>query len=347
MASSSKRLGLGRGLDALILGGVSPAPQSPAGGKSAPGKPAKASKSAAPAAAKPAKAAPAPAPAPAPDPVPPRDRVLRVPVSAISRSPWQPRKAFDAAALDELASSIRERGVLQPLLVREREGGKYELIAGERRFRASQLAGLSEVPVLLLSAGDKDALELALVENIQREDLNPIEEAEGYRLLAQTFSLTQEQVAERVGRARATVANALRLLDFSDPVKRAIAEGKISAGHAKVLLSADPSRRELLALRVIAQGLSVRALEKLVHATPSVRPQPVRVPPPDAASGRAGAQLRHLGERIQQQLGTKVLLTAAGRRADGRAVPGTITIEYYDDEDLTRLLEAMNLSDLG
>lgn len=342
MASSSKRLGLGRGLDALILGGGTPAPK-PSGKPSSKPAPAKGAKSGA---AKAANPPAAPVPAPAPEPVLPRDRVLRVPVSAIARSPWQPRKVFDAAALDELASSIRERGVLQPLLVREREAGKYELIAGERRFRASQLAGLQEVPVLLLSAGDKDALELALVENIQREDLNPIEEAEGYRLLAQTFALTQEQVAERVGRARATVANALRLLDFSDVVKRAIAEGKISAGHAKVLLSADPSRRELLALRVIAQGLSVRALEKLVHAAGAVRPPVVRVaPPPSAAAGRAGAQLKHLGERIQQQLGTKVLLTAAGRRADGRPVPGTITIEYYDDEDLTRLLEAMNLSD--
>jgi len=337
MASTSKRLGLGRGLDALIMDGV-PAPSGNA-------KPSK--KAATPAAARGKKPAAAKAPAEKPaaaEPVPSRERVLRVPVSSVVRSPWQPRKVFDAGALDELASSIRERGVLQPLLVRARDDGKYELIAGERRFRASQLAGLAEVPVLLLSAGDKDALELALVENIQREDLNPIEEAEGYRLLAQTFALTQEQVAQRVGRARATVANALRLLDFSDAVKQAIAEGKISSGHAKVLLSAEPERREALAMRVVSQGLSVRALEKLVRAAPAVRP----VSRPSVASGtasRAASQLRHLGERLQQQLGTKVVLSAAGRRSDGRAVPGTITIEYYDDEDLSRLLEAMNLAD--
>jgi len=275
--------------------------------------------------------------------------VRMVAVGKIVRSPWQPRRTFAQEALDELAASVAERGVLQPLLVRRLAEGQYELIAGERRFRAAQLAGLAEVPVLVQEASDREALEMALVENIQREDLNLIEEAQGYQTLAQTFSLTQEQVAQRVGKARATVANCLRLLELSDSIKRAVAERTISAGHAKVLLGVEPERRELLAARVVAQGLSVRALEQLAKAVPHV---PAKRNPPAATSAtvsneRQARQLRHLAERMQQELGTKVTLTAPRTRADGRKETGTLTIEYYDDEDLSRLLEALNLGDLG
>ena len=347
MATSSKHHGLGRGLDALIRGGGTAAGAS---AKAVPAAPAKRGASApAKAPAKGAgKAAPAAKAAPEAEEAAGRG-VRMVAVGKIVRSPWQPRRVFAQEALDELAASVGERGVLQPLLVRRLADGQYELIAGERRFRAAQLAGLAEVPVLVQEASDREALELALVENIQREDLNLIEEAQGYQTLAQTFSLTQEQVAQRVGKARATVANCLRLLELPDTIKRALAERTISAGHAKVLLGVEPERRELLAARVVAQGLSVRALEQLAKAAPHV---PAKRNPPAATSAtvsneRQARQLRHLAERMQQELGTKVTLTAPRTRADGRKETGTLTIEYYDDEDLSRLLEALNLGDLG
>ena len=163
------------------------------------------------------------------------ERVLRVAVERIHQSRWQPRQRFAADAIEELAQSIREKGVLQPLTVR-RTGETFELIAGERRWRAAQAAGLKDVPVLVMEATDQQALEMALVENLQREDLNIMEEAEGYRLLAEKFALTQEQIAMRVGKARATVANALRLLKLPASIQASIREGRLSVGHAKVIL---------------------------------------------------------------------------------------------------------------
>lgn len=271
-----------------------------------------------------------------------------MPLSKVVKSPWQPRREFAPEALQELAASIKENGVLQPLLVRKK-GNQYELIAGERRFRASQAAGLTDVPVILQEATDEVALELALIENIQREDLNLIEEAEGYRLLMQTFGLTQEAVAKKVGKARATVTNALRLLDLSDGIKRLLAEGAITAGHAKAILGLDNSKeRDLLAAKTATQGLSVRTVEKLVAAMNAGRgrktvPAPV---PAVSASAKEEKHLRFLAEKIQQELGTKVQLTPVRLLADGRRETGRIVIEYFDHEDLSRLLETMNLGDL-
>lgn len=353
MASSSKSRGLGRGLDALIQGGgvrstpppapAAPVPQkkkSTAGPKKTVLKPVKK-------AAPPPKTVAGPAPvAPVAPDKPAANGIRVIAVSQIARSPWQPRREFVQEALEDLASSIKERGVLQPLLVRQLPTGKFELIAGERRFRAAQLAGKTDVPVIVQEATDRDALELALVENIQREDLNLIEEAEGYHLLAKTFTLTQEEVAKRVGKARATITNALRLLDLSDAIKRAIAENTLSAGHAKVLLGVEPERRDLLAARVIAQGLSVRALEQLIRTAPKAAPKKPAAAPEAPANDRSARHLKHIADRMQQELGTKVQLAPARILADGRKEAGRILIEFYDNDDLSRLLEALNLADL-
>ncbi|MDR0993457.1 MAG: ParB/RepB/Spo0J family partition protein [Verrucomicrobiota bacterium] len=274
--------------------------------------------------------------------------VRMVLVEKIVRNPWQPRREFAAEALQELADSIKAKGLLQPVLLRRRDDDGFELIAGERRYRAAQLAGLSEIPALLQEATDVDSMELALIENIQRADLNLMEEAEGYRTLVQA-GLTQDEIARRVGKARATVANMLRLLELSDSIKRALANGTLSAGHAKVLLGVEESNRELLAARVMAQGLSVRALEKLVAGLSNIR-RPHQ-PAPKAETGKtdekAAKHLKFLADRMQQELGTKVHLAPARQLVDGKREMGRIVIEFFDNEDLSRLLETLNLGDLA
>src|SRR5664280_2047063 len=195
------------------------------------------------------------APAPAPDT---RERVQRVPLDRIRPCPLQPRKDFSAEALSELADSIREQGIVQPLIVRER-GGCFELIAGERRWRAAQLLQLAEVPVIAREADDRAVLELALIENLQRENLNAIEEAHGYEQLAGQFQLTQEEIAVKVGKSRAVVANAVRLLKLPQVIQNSVREGRLSVGNAKVILGlADEKNQKLAAERVIKQGLNVR-----------------------------------------------------------------------------------------
>jgi len=212
------------------------------------------------------------------------------------------------------------------------------------------LAGLEEIPALLHEVSELEAREMALIENLQRADLNLIEEAEGYRDLMKEAGLTQEAVAKRIGKARATIANALRLLELSDNIKKALSAGELSAGHAKVLLGVAPENRDLLAARVMAQGLSVRALEKLVADLG-------RVPKPRTAAETGGPQargrdektarqLKHLADRMQQELGTKVVLTPARQLPDGKREMGRIVIEYFDNEALSRLLERLNLGDL-
>ena len=323
MSTQPKHRGLGRGLDALIKGGAT-----------RPGAPH------APVHARPAEAAPAPEG---------KGAVHRVPVHKIRKSSWQPRRNFAEEALKELADSIREKGVLEPVWLRP-AGEFFELIAGERRFRAAQLAGLADIPALLHEVSDVEARELALIENLQREDLNLIEEAEGYRDLMREAGLTQEEVSHRIGKARATVANALRLLDLSDVIKRALSDGTLSGGHAKVLLGVEPTHRELLAARTVAQGLSVRALEKLVAGLG--RPKGRGQKPEPAKSGgpvdeKTARQLKHLAERMQQELGTKVCLAPARQLADGKREMGRIVIEFFDNDDLSRLLETLNLGDLA
>lgn len=329
MATKSKHRGLGRGLDALIQGGAT----RPAG------------------AAKPAvKGAPAPSrrPAPPAPAAPAEGAVHRIPLSRIQRGPWQPRHHFAEEALRELADSIREKGVLEPVWLRP-NGDGYELIAGERRFRASQMAGREEIPAFLHKVSELEAREMALIENLQRADLDLIEEAEGYRDLMREAGLTQEEVSKRIGKARATVANALRLLELPEGIKRALAEGALTAGHAKVLLGAEASRRELLAARVMAQGLSVRALEKLVAGLSEPDPRKKRGEPKEngKSSEKSTRHLKFLADRMQQELGTKVMLSPARVGADGRREMGRIVIEYFDNEDLSRLLETLNLGDLG
>ncbi len=266
--------------------------------------------------------------------------VTMIPVSQLHKSPWQPRRHFDPEALSELVASIRERGVLQPLLVRKAEDG-YQLIAGERRFRAAQEAELKEVPVMVMEVSDKEAVEITLIENLQREDLNPIEEAEGYQSLADQFGMTQEQIAERVGRGRATVANALRLLTLPDAVQTMVAEDRLSSGHAKVLLGLEiPREQELLARRVLSEGLSVRSLERIVEKLrkPPRKPRSERVDIP-------AAHLQHLSDQLHQALGTSVRLTTSKTLSNGKKMPGRVEIDFYSPDDLDRLLQLLGIAE--
>lgn len=266
--------------------------------------------------------------------------VLTVPVTEIERSPWQPRQTFDDAALHELADSIKANGIIQPLVCRKLENGRFELIGGERRLRASILAGLTRVPLILVEAEDRKAAEMAIVENIQRADLNAIEEAEGYRTLAEKFSLTQSEVAERVGKARPSVANALRLLELPDETKAMVADGRLSAGHAKALLGlARTEDRIRLGRRAVAENLTVRAVERavmLVNTPPPVR-QPARddLPP---------EYLRDLTDRLHAFFGTAVRLTSGKTLANGRHMKGVLEVDFYNNDDLDRILTLLGIS---
>ncbi len=268
------------------------------------------------------------------------EKSRRIPVTQIRKSPWQPRRVFSPEPLAELIQSVKERGVLQPLLVRK-VADYYELIAGERRLRAAQEANLAEVPAEILDVGDQEALEIALVENLQRSDLNLIEEAEGYRLLAERFNLTQEQIAERVGKARPSVTNAMRLLDLSDPVKQLLAERRISPGHAKVLLGLEIGReQELLAERVISEDMSVRTLERIVARN--------RRAPKKPRATRDDIPATHLGnlvEQLHQHFGTQVRLSPSKTLANGKKSPGRIEIEFYSSEELDRIIQLLGIGD--
>ena len=292
---------LGKGLGALIGKAAGPAP----GGQTAPF-----------------------APQPAPGEV-----VRKVPLSEVVPSPLQPRKEFAPEQLAELMDSIREHGIIQPLIVRA-VNGKLELIAGERRFRASRELGLSEVPVLVRTASDKDVLEMALIENLQREGLNPLEEAQAYVRLSKEFGLRQEDIAQRVGKNRATVANAIRLLDLPAPVQDHLREGRLSTGHAKVLLSLKKAAEtEAAADEVIRKALSVRATEKLVDAI--LNPPPPK-PKPAAAEGELKLALQAIEQSLTRHLSTGVKVHHGDKK-------GKIEIEYYSVDDLNRLLEVMGM----
>jgi ParB family chromosome partitioning protein len=265
--------------------------------------------------------------------------VREVPVSKVVPSPWQPRMVFDSEALTELVESVKVHGVLQPLLVRM-VGSKFELIAGERRLRAAQAALLGRVPVIVIEASDEKALEIALIENLQREDLNPIEEAEGYALLQKKFTLTQERIAERVGKARASVANALRLLELPDGIRKYVAEGLLSVGHAKVLLSLETEKEQsVLAKKAIKDGLSVRALEKLVKKlhTPAKKGRAEKTDLPSD-------YLQTLTDELHQFLGTSIRITPSKTLTNGRKVKGSLEIDYHDNDELDRLLTIMGYS---
>jgi ParB family chromosome partitioning protein len=258
----------------------------------------------------------------------------------IRPNPYQPRRTFVREALDELVASVREHGVLEPLLVRKAEDG-YELIAGERRWRAAQEAGLKQVPVVVREATDLEALEIGLIENLQRADLNVVEEAEGYQVLAQTFKLTQDEIAQRVSKARASVANALRLLSLPKEVKKFLAEGLISAGHAKVLLSLPTEPEQCrMAERIIKDGVSVRELEKIVaHSRKTPRKAGV------AKEDIPASHLVYLTDKLHQYFGTSVQVHPCRTTANGRKVKGCIQLDIYTNDDLDRILELCGLSE--
>ena len=256
---------------------------------------------------------------------------LSLPISQVEPGLKQPRKRFDDEALADLADSIRQHGVIQPLTVRRLSSGYYQIIAGERRWRAAKLAGLSEVPVVLIEADDRKVMELGLIENLQREDLNPMEEAGGYRVLMEEYGLTQEEVAQQVGKSRPAVANALRLLSLPPSLHPLLEDGQLSAGHARAILSVpSPQLQEKLADKVVAEGLSVRQTEALAkrlaagEATPPPRPEG-----PDLSIYLKEAE-RTLGARF----GRKVSIVSGKRK-------GRIELEYYGPDDLTALLDLL------
>jgi len=251
-----------------------------------------------------------------------------VPIARIRPNPRQPRRHFDAAELATLEASIRVHGVLQPVLVVETIDG-YQLVAGERRLRAATAAGLERIPVIVRQLDDAAQLEVALIENLQREDLDPIEAANGFRRLIDEFGFTQEQIAARVGRARATVANTLRLLDLAARVQVAVAERQLTEGHARALGGLTVEHQELVLDSVIGQELSVRQTEELVRRLRAPRPQPVA-----KAARTTDPDLERVEEDLRRSLGTKVSL-ARSRRG------GRIVIEYYSDEELGRLYERL------
>src|ERR1044071_2027818 len=259
----------------------------------------------------------------------PEPTTLEVAVDRITPSPFQPRRTFDEAKLEELAGSIRNQGIIQPLVVRRKDDG-YELIAGERRWRASMKAGWSRVPVVIREASDHEALQLALVENLQREDLNPIEEASGYHRLQEEFHWSQEEMADRVGKSRPAIANSLRLLSLPAEVQQEVVAGNLPAGQARALLGLHTEPLIISASReVIAKGLSTRETEKMVRNLLVGRKRRRAAPLLDA-------DLKSLVENLQRALGTRVRLIPKPRTNKGR-----IEIEYYTLPDLERLIQSI------
>lgn len=282
----SKKTGLGKGLDALIPSGdFAPEQSSPAAADA-----------------------------------------TQAPIDHILPNPFQPRTHMDDVELAELAASIRENGIIQPLIVTETEQpGHYSLIAGERRLRAARLAGLSSVPIILREATDEQRLELALIENVQRADLSPLESAEAYRHLSETFGLSHEVIATRVGKSRVTITNTLRLLKLPAAVRQALAEGQISEGHARALLALSSAQAQSAALQsILKHDLNVRQTEELVRKLGGKKPER---PPKPAAPPEIGA----LEERLRGRLGTRVTLNP-------RRKGGTVVIHYYSDEELDILV---------
>lgn len=255
---------------------------------------------------------------------------LTLPISQVESCSSQPRKSFDEAALAELADSIRQHGIIQPLTVRKLSSGYYQIIAGERRWRAARLAGLSEVPVTVIEADDRKAAELAMIENLQREDLNPMEEAAGYRSLIDQHHMTQEEAASRVGKSRSAVTNALRLLELAPAVQNQVEAGLLSAGHARALVPLSPAQQIQAANAIIEGGLSVRQTELLAKRL-AAGEKPEKPAPSDAVDYTAVAQ-RELSGRLGR--GVKIV---NGRKK------GRIELEYYGMDDLNDLLDALAL----
>ncbi len=256
---------------------------------------------------------------------------LYLPISQVESCAGQPRKQFDPDALADLADSIREHGIIQPLTVRKLQSGYYQIIAGERRWRAARMAGLDQVPAIVIEADDRKAMELAMIENLQREDLNPMEEAEGYRQLMEQYNLTQEETAQRVGKSRSAVANALRLLNLCPSVRAMVEDGRLTSGHARTILPLSPALQTKAADAVLKSDLSVRQTELLVKKlTAEVKEKPAVTTgglEVNYAEEAAKALCAHLGR------GCKIV---SGRKK------GRIELEYYGVDDLNNLLDALN-----
>ncbi len=265
-------------------------------------------------------------------------RVRNVPLDQVVASPLQPRTQFVESPLDDLMESIRQHGIIQPLIVRVVDG-KFELIAGERRWRASRKLGLATVPVIEREASDRDVLEMALIENLQREDLNPMEEAAGYVRLAREFSLKQEEIAGRVGKSRASVANAMRLLDLHKDVQLLVAQGRLSVGHAKAVLAIKDHPSQLLAAdQILRRQLTVRAAEKLAQTfTAEAAGEVGGVSGKSSAAREVDVHVRAITNRLREHFSTHVAIQHSPKK-------GRIEIEYYGDDDLQRLLELLGLS---
>ena len=253
---------------------------------------------------------------------------LSLPISQVETCSSQPRKRFDDESLQELADSISQHGIIQPLTVRKLSSGYYQIIAGERRWRAARLAGLQEVPVIVIEADDRKAAELAMIENLQREDLNPMEEAAGFQSLIESYHMTQEEAAQRVGKSRSAVTNALRLLGLTPAVRKLVEEGKLSAGHARALVPLSPSLQESAANAIVSGGLSVRQTEALVKRL-SAEKKEAQAKDPDEVDYLAEAQ-NELKARLCR--GVKII---PGRKK------GRIELEYYGVDDLNDLLDAL------
>ena len=252
-----------------------------------------------------------------------------LPLSKIEPNAAQPRKSFDEEGLRELSESIRTHGVLQPITVRKLESGYYQIISGERRWRASKLAGAIDIPAMIVTADDRKSLELALIENLQREDLNPMEEASGFRLLMTEYGMTQEEIAEQVGKSRPAVANALRLLSLPEPVQNMIAEGRLSAGHARTLVPLNnPELQIELAVRIAEEGLSVRKTEALVKQLQNPKK------PKEPAEDPDRIYYAEAEANLSSRLGRGVHITRGKQK-------GRLELEYYSMDDLNDLLDAL------
>ncbi len=257
--------------------------------------------------------------------------VTMLPIAKVEANAAQPRKNFDPDALSDLADSITEHGILQPITVRLLQSGYYQIISGERRWRAARMAGLVEVPVLVIEADDRKVMELSLIENLQREDLNPMEEAAGYQRLMQEFGLTQEEAAQRVGKSRPAVANALRLLRLPEPIQAMVEDGRLSAGHARALAAVENAeRQQALAERVAEDGLSVRQTEQLVKKLNQPAPAEKKPKSDPLSVDYAAVAAKELGDK----LGRRVKIVTGKRK-------GRLELEYYGVDDLNDLLEAL------
>ena len=263
---------------------------------------------------------------------------VSLPIAQVEPGLKQPRKRFDPETLADLAESIRTHGIIQPLTVRRLSSGYYQIIAGERRWRAAKLAGLSEVPAVIIEADDRRVMELGLIENLQREDLNPMEEALGYQALVQDYGLTQEEAAQRVGKSRPAVANAMRLLALPDAIQALLEEGKLSAGHGRAILSVpDSALQKKLAQKVVQEGLSVRQTEAMAKRLAQADADPSPVP---KAADPMKLYREAAAKDLTQRWGRKVSISMGPKK-------GRLEFEFYDDADLTELLDRLEQLEKG